>query len=343
MHLPERKSKKKSKKKTTRTWIRHEVIPGEMLQEIADRYGVSKKAIARWNRLDVNRPKLRVGQKLKIGAKRLPPERREVRYEVKRGDTWQKIADAHSVELKQLRRWNRKVGRRFKAGQILRLWQDDAGAIEKVPGEAPQRELPKMMNISDKAKSVGSPNRGRLANGIQLPENKELYTRVRPDNLWGASHTLRVLQLAIARWRRDSSYDGRLGIGAISRRKGGRFAPHRSHQSGRDVDIRLPLRSGKPGTLAKSMADVDWAATWKLVDALLKTGEIEYIFLSKSRQRRLYHAALQAGVDKKRLAKIMQYPKMAKRTRAIIRHSRGHDKHFHVRFRCGKNESQCKV
>jgi LysM repeat protein len=346
-----------------RTWIRHKVLPGERLQAIADRYGVHRKALIRWNKLDADGPRLRAGQSLKVRAEVLPPAREEIEYVVKSGDTWRKIASDHGVSESELRRWNFKVPRRFMAGTKLRVWIEpepadpisDSGpvpALERLSdGEAataeaaePSPEQLPVKTISSRATSVGKPTRGRISRSVQLPENEALYKRLRPDHAYGSSHSVSLLQTAIARWRRDSGYTRGLSIGALSKEGGGKLSPHKSHQSGRDVDIRLPLAKGVDrGTKPERISDVDWDATWALVKALLDTEEVVYIFLEHGRQKSLYRAARRAGASKEWLAKVLQYPGAKGSGRAIIRHAKGHTSHFHVRFTCGEKETRCET
>jgi murein endopeptidase len=179
-----------------------------------------------------------------------------------------------------------------------------------------------------------------LRNGVQLPENPKLYKRRNPDHSWGSSLTVDNLQTAITNFRRDSGFDREIVICDMSRKRGGRLRPHHSHRSGRDVDIRLPLRKGLPaGTLPNGISQVDWKATWALIRALLLTKTIKYIFLERNRQRVLRDVAEAAGASAKALEKIFQYP--GRDRRSIIRHSRGHINHIHIRFICGENESDC--
>jgi murein endopeptidase len=188
---------------------------------------------------------------------------------------------------------------------------------------------------------VGRPNRGRIVNSIALPENKKLYTIRKPEEAFGSSHALHNLQLAIANFRQATGFDRAIVIGAISKKGGGRLRPHSSHQSGRDVDVRLPVDKGVKGTAAENVSQVDWDATWALVSALVATGEIQYIFLSHSRQKYLYRAAKRAGASKDMLERIIQYPRKSGTNNGIVRHARGHTSHMHIRFTCAANEGRC--
>lgn len=342
-----------SEDKPKKKWVRHTIIPGETLSIIAERYGVYRKSLIRWNKLDPDRPRLYSGKTLKVYAEQRPPERVEVTYVVQFGDTWKKIADAQGVEDTDLRRWNLQVPRRFKAGQVLTLWLEPED-LEEEPtfeddGVTPVRTgvskgsdatLP-LDKISTRSQSVGTPSRGRISSSVQLPANEKLYSRLRPEEAYASSHMIKTMQLAIGRWRRDSGYTGSLVIAAMSKKGGGRLSPHKSHQSGRDADVRMPVAKGVKGSLAQNMSQVDWAATWGLVHALIETGEMQYIFLSYDRQAKLYKAAKRAGASKEDLAKWIQYPQGNHTNNGIVRHAKGHTSHIHVRVHCGPKESRC--
>jgi LysM repeat protein len=319
-------------------WIRHEVIPGDRLDTIAARYGVSREALIRWNRLDPHKAVIRVGQKLAVLAKKQPGPRRLVTYHVRKGDTWAGIARKHGVEEKLLRRWNKDVPRAFKYGTALKIWVD---APRQPRGERAESTPLPVIDVRGDGYSVGKPNRGKLVRGVQLPDNPRLYTRRSPETLFGTSHTIAHLQQAIAVWRRDSGYEGQLVVSAISRQGGGRFPPHSSHQTGRDVDIRLPVVAGLDHTSAKNSNEVDWDASWALVRALVDTGQVQYVFLEHARQKRLYSAARRAGVTSAQLRRFIQYPNAANTNNGVVRHAEGHTAHIHVRFTCGPGEDRC--
>jgi arginyl-tRNA synthetase len=84
---------------------------------------------------------------------------------------------------------------------------------------------------------------------------------------------------------------------------------------------------------------VNWDAAWALVKAFIETGEVRYIFLSNSRQTELYRAAKRAGATEAELEEYIQYPHA--NLTAFVRHSNGHDKHMHVRFKCAATETDC--
>ncbi len=124
----------------------HKVKRGETVSQIATRYGVSASEIMRHNSISSAR-KLRAGQNLKIPgaqgegrggsaettapapevevvtASAAPVTRTEkISYKVKPGDTLYDIANAHSVSVADLQKWNDKGRRaRLKVGETLNV------------------------------------------------------------------------------------------------------------------------------------------------------------------------------------------------------------------------------
>ncbi|MDD9937523.1 MAG: penicillin-insensitive murein endopeptidase [Myxococcales bacterium] len=334
-------------------WVKHRVIPGERISEICDRYGVRSHQLIKWNKLDPKRPRIRAGQQLRVHTRSSASDRERVRYVVQRGDSWARIAKKHDVDSGKLRKhWNRKKERGLRAGDTVVVWveremaassaatagvtTDGAAPAPSAPTPAPPR-----VAVPGGSLSVGSPSRGRLIGGARMPDNPALYTLRKPESSYGSTHAMTQLQDAIATFRQRSGFDRELVIGDMSRRRGGRFRPHRSHRSGRDVDIRLPLAAGiAKGTVPTQMSQVDWDAAWGLIRALINTGQVDYIFLSRSRQKALRRAATRAGTSEAELERLIQFP--TRNRTAVVRHSRGHVKHLHVRFKCGSTEARCR-
>ncbi|MBN1654272.1 MAG: penicillin-insensitive murein endopeptidase [Deltaproteobacteria bacterium] len=323
-------------------WIHHRVTSGERLREISDHYLVSVDKIIRWNDLDSERPWLRVGQKLKIFSNVEPLVRQKVKYTVQPGDSWSRIAKRYEVDQRRLRRyWNPQVPEQLQSGQKIVIWiEPQAPEREKDEVKRKERKTIPVIPVQTFGRSVGRPGNGRIENAVQLPENPLLYTRRNPDHSWGSSHTVENLQKALVNFRRDTGFTREIIICDMSRKRGGRIPPHDSHRSGRDVDIRLPLRLGvAPGTVPNNLEQVDWQAAWGLIRALVETEAVMYIFLERSRQIALYRAAQETGSGVEYLEKIIQYPGRARKS--IVRHSRGHIGHIHIRFTCSENEPDC--
>lgn len=321
------------------TMIKHVVRPRERVTQIAIRYAVRRKDLQRWNKKlspQVVYPRQRT---LRVRAKRLPPPRVKVRYVVQEGEGWMDVSSKFRIGHRDLHAYNWKL-KELTPGTSITMWVDPGWPQTIHPGEGPP--VPDHFDVPPGALSVGRPNRGRLQGGVSLPES-DLYTRKpKTTGLYGSSHTIEQIHRAFAHFRHDSGFTGDVIIGAISRRRGGRFVPHLSHQSGRDIDIRLPLWPGVDPTGSPWADEIDWYAAWLLVKAFIDTGEVATIFLDVHRHRHLYEAARAMGETPESLESVIPWPRFARNTRPVVRHSPGHDTHIHVRIKCGPNEPRCK-
>ena len=141
------------------------------------------------------------------------------------------------------------------------------------------------------------------------------------------------IQRALASFRHETAFPGPIYIGAMSRKSGRRLNPHKSHQSGRDVDVRLPAMPYAKHTQKLQEWEVDWHATWALIRAFAETGDVQQIFLEMKFWRRLRRAAVEMGSADAEIDAIMG---------KYVRHSRGHVAHIHVRFVCSEAAERCR-
>jgi hypothetical protein len=166
------------------------------------------------------------------------------------------------------------------------------------------------------SRAVGTPNAGRLEEGVLLPGRGigfytyDPSTQATPggsDRQWGTAGLVREI-LELGRWwAATHPNEPRLGIGDLSRPEGGPFrgpgVGHASHQNGLDVDIRLPRRDGVEGPVTP--ANYDRALSQAVVDRLVARGA-ELILIGHN-----LDLTGPAGV-------VVRWP--------------GHDDHLHVRF-----------
>src|SRR5690606_23260483 len=124
-------------------------------------------------------------------------------------------------------------------------------------------------------------------------------------------------------------------VGDLSKKEGGPFPPHVSHQSGRDVDIGLVHQGHHAGArrfVRATRTSLDVERTWSLLVALLETGQVAYVFVDYEVQGWLHAWATARGVNPARLQEWFQYPRGATAMAGVVRHWRGHTDHLHVRF-----------
>ena len=313
-------------------WVRHTIRPSEGLPAVLERYGVTAKEVRSWNADVPSKALDDTGTVLRIRTSRPTPprQRRKVEVRDRDEDTWQTIAARFGVTPDELRAWNPRLARRKKLprGAVLTLWLESR--VHALPPADPSSALPDVPPAGQ-ARSVGRPHRGRLADGIRLPDS-DLYT-IRFDRLaYGTTLAVRDIQRAIMGFRQETGFDGDISIGAMSRRTGRRLRPHRSHQSGRDADIRLPAMRDADGEPRLAPHEIDWYATWALMDAFVRTGEVQVIFIERKFFRRLKAAGLRLGATDERIATVFGF----------LRHSEGHVAHMHVRFVCSPAAPDCR-
>ncbi len=213
--------------------------------------------------------------------------------------------------------------------------------------------------------AVGAPNRGVLLRGVALPPVGAGYEVPRAWRPRGRQFATEE----VVRWLTSSFSsvntafpDSLAAIGDLSAAGGGRSGEHRSHETGRDIDIffyavdwegrpyRLPEampRFGPDGlAVSWSRADRGWRdptpiplvrfdtrRTWALVRSLMTDGgvDVQYIFIQRNLAQMLIEAARRDGED----------PALLARAAALLRQPAGvdpHDDHMHVRVACSAGD-----
>ncbi|MEE2789411.1 MAG: penicillin-insensitive murein endopeptidase [Myxococcota bacterium] len=190
--------------------------------------------------------------------------------------------------------------------------------------------------------AIGSPTRGWLANPVRLEGTERIA--VRATN-YGTQEMVDAIRDAVDSVHEKFPGTKSLPVGDLSRRRGGFFPPHVSHQNGRDADIGYYLKVGHHPKLLKhaSARTMDTPRTWTFLESLLDDDKVEYIFVDYRLQRPLYRYARDVRkLSAEVLDKYFEYPKGRRARRGIIRHLKGHADHMHVRFYAPHSEAAIK-
>lgn len=203
-------------------------------------------------------------------------------------------------------------------------------------------------HASGPSQSIGAPWSGQLRHATRLRTNHRFVIR-RPSRAFGTRTTVDHVYRAVVDTLAQFPHTHVLAIGDLSAQRGGRITEHSSHQSGRDADIGLFYKT-KPAAYPASFvraseANLDCAATWKLIARLASTigrdGGVRMMFLDFEVQGMLYRWAMDHGVSAQRLALVFQYPHGRGAAVGLVRHEPNHADHVHVRFKCSAADSRC--
>ncbi len=199
--------------------------------------------------------------------------------------------------------------------------------------------------------SIGKPSGGYLLAGRRLPDSGEGFTTKDVWRTRGVRYgTDELVDLITAVGRRLAQTPGeKLVVADLSTRNGGEARRwHRSHQSGRDVDLVYFMRDaqGKPmeadamrvfddNGLARdgSGITIDVPRTWELVRSLITAREayVQWVFMYQPIANKLLEHAMAKGESDFVIARaklVMKQPGDSAR----------HDDHIHVRVYCSDRD-----
>jgi penicillin-insensitive murein endopeptidase len=201
--------------------------------------------------------------------------------------------------------------------------------------------------------SVGVPHHGVVTNAVALPRRGPGFERLRDDDVkWGHPRLVGAIVRAAGEVARARPGGPPLVVADLGERFGGDTARHRSHESGRDVDILFYVTtpSGRaienPGFIKfgadglaplpkkKTFARLDVDRSWLLVRALLQAteGDVQWIFVSRPVESLLVEHARAIG----------EPDELVWRAEVVLAQpsdSTPHDDHFHVRIACTPEET----
>ncbi|MBX3182303.1 MAG: penicillin-insensitive murein endopeptidase [Polyangiaceae bacterium] len=195
--------------------------------------------------------------------------------------------------------------------------------------------------------SVGVPHDGVQTGALELPRSGPGFVRYRPwsKNYWGRPELVRALIRAAETVTREHPGGAPLVLGDLSAEHGGKIPNHRSHRTGRDVDLLwyLTTPDGAPvptpgfvrvGSDGLAQVEQDFLALdiprmWALVRALLSDAEIgvQWLFVSQPIEALLIEYAMAKGEPDA----LVWY---AQTVLHQPRDSAPHDDHIHMRIAC---------
>ncbi len=193
------------------------------------------------------------------------------------------------------------------------------------------------------SESRGRPDHGYFVAGMPMLDGP--YWRVRYRNeAWGTAHTVSSIYRGLMHVGETMPGGTRVMVADLSHPNGGSMSPHLSHQSGRDVDITYYSYTDVANDRfwrASRSGEFDVARQWELFRYWMQRDLVRFIFVDFSIQRRLYRHAVAIGEDPEWLRQVFEYPTQHRHGTHVIRDARGHDDHYHVRFRCLESEENC--
>ncbi len=201
--------------------------------------------------------------------------------------------------------------------------------------------------------SVGLPHRGTLSEAVALADKGDGFTRFRKDAVkWGTPRLVGAVEHAARAVRDEHPGTPPLVVGDLSMRHGGATDRHRSHRSGRDVDLIFyaltpdgrPVQApgftkfgadalGKPEKGSKWLR-FDVARQWTLIKALVASPEanVQWIFIARWLEAQVAEWAIAKGED----------PEVVWQAEVVMKQpgdSAPHDDHVHVRLACTPDEA----
>jgi LysM repeat protein len=300
------------------------------------------------------------------GSERARPSR----YVVRKGEPLYQVAEKFGCSIDELKEVNSISKRGVKAGTSLKIpgcgvatsrkLRTSEKRIERDQQRSEQRRersTSKKRNQrgridavelkNGRSQSVGVPWRGKLYTASKLSEGSGYVIR-RPARSFGTHKTVGFVRAILADFHDNFPTAHVVAVGDISAKRGGRISEHRSHQSGRDIDIGL-LYKHLPDNYPDSFVDgnannLDLESTWGLLKSFAltasKDGGAQAIYLDYEVAGLLYQWAKDNGEDEDQLGRWFQYPH-GRDADGLIRHQANHADHMHVRFKCSNRDRRC--
>ena len=165
-----------------------------------------------------------------------------------------------------------------------------------------------------------------------------MLERFDPSRSYGNWLVVETLQQVAERIAWELPHADPLLVGDVSFRGGGAMPGHRTHDIGIDADIGLYARGGKQplgGFIDVDPTELDAAATWAVIRALLDTGNVDFILLDQDHIEVLRaYVRSEVGLDEASIDAIFAAPGVRPdgQARGVVSHVPNHRHHLHVRI-----------
>lgn len=297
--------------------VPYTVVRGDTGHRIARRFGLTLAELAALNE-DRSLERLHPGDVLVVGRAHHHTHR------VLPGDSLDRIAERWEVAPAHLLAWNGlSRAAALEAGRELDVWSPRA----RPPSE-----------------SRGSVHAGTLESGVVVPPHAGY--RVHDERrAWVTTFVAAAIVDGFEALRARVPGSPRVEIRDASFEHGGPMREHRSHTSGRDVDMSYFRHACAGGAECAHRFtrsdDLDAERQWALLEHWIRAGLVEYVFVDHALQRPLREAAEAAGATRAELERWFQYPRSEDSRTGLIRHVPRHADHLHVRFSCAPYDDAC--
>ncbi|HJL01164.1 MAG TPA: penicillin-insensitive murein endopeptidase [Polyangiaceae bacterium LLY-WYZ-15_(1-7)] len=206
-----------------------------------------------------------------------------------------------------------------------------------------------------RSRSVGRTNHGWILRSAQLESDDHVRVR-HPGHAHGVQELVDLLAWAAGEVAR--AHPGSvMHVGDLSKRRGGRLRPHRSHRAGRDADIGFYLKgndgeplmprrfiemnhAGKGTDRSGTVYHFDDARNWAFVAALVGQDvvPVQYVMCVQPLKERLMAEGRRQGAPEWLLARVEQVVGPRHTGRGRRRRYGTHDSHFHIRIYCPRDD-----
>jgi LysM domain/Penicillin-insensitive murein endopeptidase len=177
--------------------------------------------------------------------------------------------------------------------------------------------------------SVGKPNTGYLVNGVRIPNDPDWVLTV-PTHGYGTQEAVEQLQHCLHRVHEQYPGSSPVMLGSMSSQFGGKLPPHKSHRSGRDVDVYFFRSPDAKWNRAATKEDLDLPRTWTMLKCFVSEADVDLVLIDHKVQAWLEAYALSAGEPEAWVRGI--FHDRPGTFSAPVRHVSGHVAHMHVRF-----------